>query len=635
VAAAVFEFGDFRLDSGRFELSREGRSLRLERKPMELLLLLVQSKGNLVTRAEIAQRLWDSEVFVDTEHGINTAIRKIRQALRDDPESPLFIQTVPGMGYRFIASIAERPTAGPISSEPAQTESKEIQPAVSPTLEPIAAPIPVADRPARRIWLLGGLAAIVLLVALVVSFYPSPLATRLLHPGTPAIHSIAVLPLDNFSADPTQSYFADGMTDELITMLAKNSSIRITSRTSVMQYKGAHRPLPQIARELGVDGILEGSITRSPERVHLTLQLIRADTDTHLWAESYDRSLTDVAALPSVAARDIANRLHSSTASPASERYVDPAAHDAYLRGRYFFEKREVDKSVAYFKQAIAIDPNWSAAYAGLAQAWQSEAVLFMTSPAEAATEAEAAARRALELDPENGEAYSTLGLVQSTLEWKWAEAEPNLKRGIALSPSSSYAELDYAIYLDAVNRPEDAVTHMRKALQLDPQSFLMNRHLGSALYFARHYDEALVHLKQAVEMEPDKPGFTEEWFSNIYEKKGMRDQAADADALALQGVSPGTLERLRALYKRSGWDAYWKARLKMSLALGDKFCGPYDSAITLLRLGKPDAAFPLFNRAADQKCYEVSWIVVDPLADSARTDRRYGDLVKRMNLSQ
>ncbi len=628
--APVFQFGDFRLDCGRFELVRNGHSLRIERKPMELLILLVSRQGQLVTRTEIAQRLWSSEVFVDTEHGINTAIRKLRYLLRDDPDDPEFIQTVTGMGYRFVAPITTN-----------ETLPSEVIPAFVPAgvslgvaEAPVASAAPPISKTRHRLWLTFGISTVILVATLALTLGSHPLAARLLHRNSqPAITSLAVIPLDNLSGDPNQEYFADGMTDELITMLAKDSSLHITSRTSVMQYKGAHKPLSEIARALDVDAILEGSISRSSGSVHMNLQLIRANTDTHLWAESYDRTGNEVAALPDDAAREIAERLHSTAAGTGHVRFVPPEAHDAFLRGRYFLEKREADKSAAYFQQAISIDPLWSQAYSGLARALQSEGVLGMMLPSEAATKCKVAARRAIELDPENGDAYSTLGLIQATYEWQWADAEANLKHGIALSPNSSEAEFNYVLYLDSVNRPEEAVTHMRKALELDPNSFLTNRHLGSALYFARHYDEALTHLDQAEEMEPGKLDFVEGWKSEIYEMKGLQDKAVASELIEISVGDPATADRLRAIYKREGWNAYWEARMKMMLADKNDPCAPYDIGVNFIRIAKPELAFAYFDRAIDRKCWAVSWMMVDPRVDKIRSDARYNDLLKRMNL--
>jgi TolB-like protein/DNA-binding winged helix-turn-helix (wHTH) protein len=343
VTVTVFEFGDFTLDLDRFELCRNGCRLKLERKPMELLILLAASKGSLVTRTEIAQRLWDSEVYVDTEHGINTAIRKIRQVLDDDPEEPRFVQTVTGKGYRFIGTLAEPP---PTAEDEASDESAESN--HTGDTQALASSAPVAFIPALtpapanpevpseneswkfpRLGMLFWVAALGGLAALILVFSQSSrgFLSRFLHRQTQSptglkIASLAVLPLDNLSGDPRQEYFADGMTDELTTMLAKNSTLRIVSRTSVMQYKGVHRPLPEIARALGVDGVLEGSISRSGDKVHMTIQLIHAPSDTHLWAESYDRDRNDVASLPREAAMTIAKRLNGAVLQSTPQRYV-------------------------------------------------------------------------------------------------------------------------------------------------------------------------------------------------------------------------------------------------------------------------------------------------------------------------
>jgi len=592
---------------------------------MELLILLASRQGQLVTRPEIAERLWSSEVFVDTEHGINTAIRKLRHVLRDDAEEPKYIQTVTGMGYRFVAPVT---TIGEAHAEPAIAAGVAGREVAAGEEE-----LPGKKRPRRR-WVLIGAASALVLGTLALTTGSHPLAARLLHrEGSPPIASIAVLPLENLSGDAGQEYFADGMTDELITQLAKDSTLRVVSRTSVMQYKKARKPLPEIARALNVDAVLEGSISRADGQVHMTLQLIRADTDTHLWAESYDRDYKNVPGLADEGAQAIATRLHSAASSASVAHSTTPEAHDAYLRGRYFLEKREVDKSAAYFREAVSRDPTWSQAYSGLAAAIQSEGVFGILSPEETVAKGEEAAHHAIDLDPQNGEAYSTLGATQATYEWKWKEAEENLKRGISLSPNSPEAEFYYVIYLDAVNRPAEAVMHMRRALALDPGSFLFNRHLGSTLYYARQYDEALVHLKQAAEMEPGKLNFIQGWVSQIYEMKGMRDEAVTFDSAAIRSSDSAAAHHLLAIYRAKGWKAYWEERQKEMLAHKDETCAPYDIAVNYVRLGKADLAFPYFNRAVDQKCWGVTWIMVHPLVDGIRADRRYAELLRRMNL--
>jgi tetratricopeptide (TPR) repeat protein len=247
-----------------------------------------------------------------------------------------------------------------------------------------------------------------------------------------------------------------------------------------------------------------------------------------------------------------------------------------------------------------------------------------------------AAAKRAIQLDPENGEAYTALGGVETTYEWNWTAAESDLTRGIALSPSYSYAEMRYAVYLDAQNRPEEAVTHMRRALELDPLSFLINRHLGSTLFFARHYDDALYYLRRAGEMEPNRFGVVENWISWIYEKKGMQEDAVTHDLMVLHGQVPQIeADHLRSVYQHAGWKAYWQARIDtISSHSGEDQCEPYELGISYLRLGNRDRAFSSFNQAIDRRCFWMIWLKVDPMVDDIRTDKRYSDLLQRVNLS-
>lgn len=377
MAGPVYHFGDFQLDAGRFELLRNGSQVRLERKPLGLLILLASSQGRLVGRAEIGECLWHKEVFVDTEHGINTAIRKIRAALRDDPEKPRFIQTVPGMGYRFIA-----PTETINAPSP-----QEVQAAVPETVSAGSAEM---SAPNRRAWI--GVAAGTVLVVAGILVGTSHLA----HGKTQQrIQSVAVLPLANYSGDSDQEYLADGMTDELVTMLAKDSTLRVVSRTSTMQYKGTARPLPEIARALHVDGILEGSVSRSNQQVHINLQLIRADTDTHLWAESYDRDVDDLAALPEEAASTIAARLKSASPVHSAARYVAPEAHDAYLRGRYFWSVGRNEEAGQNFERAVGLQPDFTLGWAGVSKYYAAGAFKGDLDPLKAMPKAIAAGRKA------------------------------------------------------------------------------------------------------------------------------------------------------------------------------------------------------------------------------------------------
>jgi DNA-binding winged helix-turn-helix (wHTH) protein/tetratricopeptide (TPR) repeat protein len=313
----------------------------------------------------------------------------------------------------------------------------------------------------------------------------------------------------------------------------------------------------------------------------------------------------------------------------------NPAAREAYLRGRYFLSKREAGKSAAYFEQALSLDPTFALAYAGLSDSLESEALLGMARTDDAMPRALLAAQRAVALDPQNGEGYAALGSIETTYEWNWVAAKYNLTRAIALNPSYSYGEMRYAVFLDAMNRPNEAIAHMRRALQLDPLSFLMNRHMGSTLFFARHYDEALYHLRRAGEMEPQSR-VVENWVSWIYEKKGMRDEAVSHDLASLrQDLPRDEIERLRTLYQQAGWKQYWQRRIDLMSPSGQQGCRAYDIAVSYLRLENRDLAFLWLTRAIDQRCMWVIWLKVDPMLDDLRPDPRYGKLLRRIDLPE
>ena len=447
------------------------------------------------------------------------------------------------------------------------------------------------------------------------------------------IRSLAVLPLINLSGDASQEYFADGMTDELITELARIPNLRVVSRTSVMADKGSRRSLPDIARHLNVDAIVEGSTVRSGDRIRITAQLIDARTDRHLWAESFEGSASNILSLQDSVAQQIATQARLILASPSPRAPVNPAAHDAYLRGRYFFNKQDFPHSIEYFQQAIALDPGYASAYAGYASALDGATTFDIGTPEQLMPKAVAAAQRAIQLDPQNGEAYTALGSVQTIYEWDWTAAEQNLTRGISLNPNDSIAEFKYATYLDAADRPQDAVTHMRRALLLDPLSFLINRRLGATLYLARQYDAALAQMKRAAEME-NQPGSIDDYISLIYEQKGDRDQAVQHDLIALHAVNPELdADALRRVYQQHGWQSYWVARTRDLRITSAHPCNAYSIGVDDLRVNDLDHAFDSFQRALDSHCIYMALIRVDPLFDPFRHDPHYLALQDRLKL--
>ena len=455
LTAPIYKFGEFRLDGSRYELLRNGSSIKLERKPMELLLLLAESRGRLVTREEIAERLWKGEVYVDTEHGINTAIRKIRTVLRDDSESPHFVQTVTGKGYRFIATVVKE-YPEPSKSQAAIAEPELVAASVpAPAVTDEAAPMGHTGRPRRRIWAPIGVGiAVVVIAGLALA---SALGWDIFHRRQPAITSIAVLPLDNLSGDVNQDYFAAGMTDELTTMLAKDSTLRVTSRTSVMQYKGVHRPLRDIAKALNVDAIVEGSVERKGDHVHMTLQLIRAATDSHIWANSYDRDNNDTSTLSDEAAREIAKRLKTQVATAVPVRYVNPEAHDDFLQGQYLWYVGKNDDAGTYFEKAVASDPNYAAGWAGVSEYLSLKAMRGEGNAAEILAKAEAAARKAVELDDTSVLGHANVAAVLLFNHWDAVGALQEINRAIEFDPQDSQSLHLKAKILCATNRFDEA----------------------------------------------------------------------------------------------------------------------------------------------------------------------------------
>jgi TolB-like protein/DNA-binding winged helix-turn-helix (wHTH) protein len=401
MSESQYRFAEFQLDCASFELRRQGRAqkserISLERIPLELLILLLERQGSVVTRQEIVDRLWGKDVFVDTEHGINTAIRKVRQALKDDPDQPRFVQTVSGKGYRFVAETNGRPSGSAWTEAPRSMERPAPRPGAIENAVPES-----ASTKTRMI----AVVAICLTATAALTF----LFRARIFPSTQAaqIHSLRVIPLANLSGDPSQDYFADGMTDELITALARNRTLSAVSRTSAMQSKGVYRPVRDIARELGVDGILEGSIERTANRVDMTVQLIYAPTDSHVWAESYDRD--QAYSLPEELSRIVAKEVKAATSPPPALRYINPEAHDAYLHGRYFWFAVDIDQSQQEFEKAIQLQPDYAAAWSGLADAYGLRAFYGLSPGSEAMTKMESAARKAVELDDSSAEAHNSL----------------------------------------------------------------------------------------------------------------------------------------------------------------------------------------------------------------------------------
>jgi tetratricopeptide (TPR) repeat protein len=407
-----------------------------------------------------------------------------------------------------------------------------------------------------------------------------------------------------------------------------------------MQDKGVRKSLPQIARALNVDAIVEGSVVRSGDRVRITAQLIDARSDKHLWAQSFEGPLGDILSLQDDVAREISLQTRSvlTTAARAgltSAKHVNPEAYDDYLRGLYFIQRRDGDLAASYFRKAIALDPGYAAANAGLAEALVTQTLADGARVSEIMPPAIAAAKRAIEFDPGSGEAYTALGAIDTNYLYDWNAAEKNLRKGIELSPSSSDAETWYAVYLTSVGRPAEAVNAMRRAVALDPLSFWANRLLGSMLYYSRRYEESLAALNRALELAPDKFGFVEGWRPGNYEMLGRYSDAFAAEMKDMASeLSPGDAESFRSGFANRGWKGYQEARVKYLLRRPMGECQMNPLALSYLSLGKVDETFRWLNRDLDNRCGKTVFdLSSDPRLDKIRQDPRFTALLHRINL--
>ncbi|PYU57934.1 MAG: hypothetical protein DMG56_21450 [Acidobacteria bacterium] len=466
-ASSVHRFAAFEINLHSGELRKSGMRLRLSGQPFQVLAVLVERPGELVTREELRSKLWLADTFVDFDHGLNNAVARIREVLDDSSDAPRYVETIPRRGYRFIAPLTDlRPTAGPASAK--------LGPASEITRRQASAPsvLPTEKRPIRRRVLLGGV-AVLALFTIILALYRSSAAKRTTHP---AINSLAVLPLKNLSGDPGQEYLADGMTEALIGYLSRIHDLRVISRTSAMHFKDSSLAVPEIARTLRVDAIVEGSVIREGSRIRVHAQLIRAATDEHFWSETYDRELREVLALQSDVAQSIARKVEVTVTGKEHERLtaarpVSPEVYESYLKGRFAKgnNRAEIEESIAYFEEAIRKDRTFAPAYVGLADAYDSLGLVFIgVPPGEVRPKVIGAARKALELDPELAEAHVRLADVYQKT-WRWSDAEAEYKRALELKPNDPSAHLGFASWLLCRGRTEEALRWAQRARELDP----------------------------------------------------------------------------------------------------------------------------------------------------------------------
>jgi TolB-like protein/DNA-binding winged helix-turn-helix (wHTH) protein/Flp pilus assembly protein TadD len=489
--ARVLRFGIFELNAQSGELRRHGLKIRLPDQSFQILRLLLDRPGEVVAREELRRHLWTSETFVDFDVGLNSAIRKLREALDDSADNPRFVETLPRRGYRFIASV-----------QPATTEQVP---------EPVAAPTTAGGR-ARPLWIAGALALAVSIATLIVGDERGWWERLRPGPASQQIRSLAVLPFENLTGDSAQDYFVDGMTDALTTDLAQVGGLQVTSRTSAMRYEpGARKPLPAIGKELNVDALLQGAVVRSGQHVRITAQLIDAATDRHVWAQSFESELSDVLALQQQIARSIAAAIQGRLAPPPAPRTerrlaVDPQAYDSYLKGLAAQGRQSYDghrNAVAYFEDAVARQPDFAMAYAALAQAQSQFLFGGPLSPRETIPKAEAAARKALELDDRLAQAHRSLGAILHNFYWRWEDGDKEFARARELSASSSESQPAAAAVLIRSGRFEEAIADAERARKLDPLAFTTYMNLAFAYRAAGQYDRAIAEIRRALEIVP------------------------------------------------------------------------------------------------------------------------------------
>src|ERR1039458_3211568 len=577
----MLKFSDFELDERAYELRRAGRALKLERIPMDLLCLLARNAGQLVSRDAIIEKLWGKDVFLDTDNGINTAVRKIRQILSDDPRNPRFVQTVPGKGYRFAAPVTDEPH--------------------------------VMLEPSRNL----------------------DVSQRVM---------LAVLPFENLGNDMEQEYFSDGLTEETIAYLGQldPQSMGVIARTSSMVYKRTTKTIAEIGRELGVNFVLEGSVRRERQRIRITAQLIRVTDQTHLWAESYDREIGSVLGVQAELGVSIAKKIKIQLGGKEKPTLVadaerNPEAHDAYLRGRYHWAKRtfaETRKAIEYFRKATDAEPTYARAYAGLADCYITLPMTSDMPSKDCFPKARAAVSKALELDGNLAEAHTSLGTIRFWFDWNWSGAEECYQRALEINPNYVVARLYRAHCLSNAGRHEEAIAEINRAVRLDPLSPILSTLLAEFLYHARRYDQAVTQFHNAVELAPRF------WIAHLNFAKGYEQIGEHGRAIAelelARTSSDGNTEPISLLgyvLAKGGRHTEAENALAELIALaGQKYVPPMNIALLYAGLGKQDLIVEGLERGIRDRDVRVTFLR-DPKWDRLRENPRFREILRQVRL--
>ena len=563
----IIRFGPFEVDFRAGELRKNGGKVKLQEQPLQVLEILLRRPGEIVTREELQQKIWPADTFVDFDHGVYNAIKRLRKAVGDSSGTSRYVETVARRGYRFI---------GKIEGE------------------------------------------------------------------APRVPSLAVLPLENLSRDPEQDYFAEGLTEALITTLAKIGNLRVVSRTSAMQYKGVHKAVREIARELGVNSIVEGTVLRSGRRVRITAQLIDAPQETHVWAESYERDMRDVLALQSEMAQAIARQIQikltpQEQAHFANVHSVNPEAYEVYLKGRYHWTRRSgegLGHAVQYFQQAIVKDPTYAAAYSGLADCFCVLGIWGFVPPDEGCGKAKQLALQTLEMDRGVADAHASLAWTNMLYDYDFVAAEREFERSIELNSRYATAHQWFGFYLALMGRCEEGLTELKRAIHLDPLSIIINATLGIVYWCARRYDQQIEQFEKTLELDPHF-ALAHAGLGYAYMYKSINEPAIAElrKGVQLSQHAPIFLAWLGEAYAAGGdSDDAQKILEQLEQISKKRYVSPYHMARICAALGKKDEALRWLETGYRERAAWMVALRIEPRFDGLRSDPRFQDLVRRMN---
>jgi TolB-like protein/DNA-binding winged helix-turn-helix (wHTH) protein/Flp pilus assembly protein TadD len=617
----VVRFGVFELDTASGELRRHGLKIRLPEQSFQVLQALLSRPGEVVTREELRRTLWTAETFGDFDVGLNSAVRRLREALDDSAENPRFVETLPRRGYRFIGSVTP-----PAADQPRESETTE-------TAAPSRAGV-------RAAWIAGGLLLIVTIVAVGVTYVRGGFERRA---GTAAapIRSLVVLPFANLTGDAAQDSFAEAVTDALTTHLAQVDGLDLISGTSARQYKGTAKRMPDIGKELNVDAALAGAVTRTGDRVRINAQLIHAATERHVWARNYDEELGLILTLQQQIASDVAAAAGRAPAASAGSRRerVDPQAYEAYLKGTREAGSQRYDRfrvAVAYFEEAIARQPDFADAYAALAQTQVQFLFGGPLSPRQTMPKAEAAARKAVALDDTLAVAHRALGQVLMLFHWKWDEAEKEFQRAAALSGGLDEPPGAANLLLIRRGRFADALAQAERARRRHPLSFNARVNVGTAYRAAGQHDQALVEFNRALAMNRD-PGRGHLQLGVTYAEMNRIDDAIrelETAARLPRQLSSRIETYLGHAYTRAGRPLDARRILNtLESRRREHYVSSFGIALIHDALGEKEPAITALERAYDDRAVELAQMSLYPPFKTSASDPRFQLVMRQIGL--